>query len=303
MHYTKAHLAASAMAGFLLMPAVAQACPIQFEQTAQSVSLSASQVGPGMEARHNFVIRLRTSDNKTTENDGSQCGVSIRFSQLPTTIPSGQNKAVLTTNGAIVDVLPTEISAPSTASDIPVAGQLGVTQASQGVPFQLVMPTEWGIASGINSDSLLVQLVDTNGNVIDTLTLSINISVLPSVELRLVGATGSDRIARVELGVLDPGRITRSDPFGVQVWSTGAYSVTIVSANAGNLAHATSSDQISYDLSLDGSRVNTAGALPATFGQRTGPLGQLHSVEITIMPFVALAGDYSDRVTVTVNAL
>ena len=63
---------------------------------------------------------------------------------------------------------------------------------------------------------------------LDTLLLTVNINVPQAVALRVVGATGSEAIARIHLGTVSPTTTTRSDPFGVRIWSTAGYRVNLL---------------------------------------------------------------------------
>ncbi|RJY09201.1 hypothetical protein D6201_07385 [Aurantiacibacter aquimixticola] len=164
------------------------------------------------------------------------------------------------------------------------------------------MPLSWGIGSGLTSSSILVQLISPDGQVVDQLNLAIDINVLPSVALRIVGATGQGRVARVDLGAIENDRINRSQPLGVRVWSTSPYQVTYRSANRGALVQADLPDRIEYELRAAGAVVDLTGNRPSTVGQRTSSLGDLHSLEVVVPPFEAQAGKYGDRVTITVTA-
>ena len=280
-------------AGLAATPTLA--CAPRFVQPSQTVQLTAVEVGANTETRENFQIRIRN------ENTG-QCSASLRFSRLTTGVPGDAFGYRLESAGQTIDILPNEITAPSTNSDLFVAGIPGGGRNGRAVPFRLELPTEWGIASGSSSDTILVQMIDPVGDVVDTLALTIGINVLPAVELRIVGATGNDRIARIDLGALDARRSNRSDPFGIRVWSTSPYSVTYESENLGRLAHDTASDRIEYELLASGRAVDPSGTLPGSFGQKTTALGDFWPLEITVAPFTARAGGYSDRVTITVTA-
>jgi len=284
-----------ATATLAAMSAPALACEPRFVQAAQTISLTATEVGND--------IRIETSEQLRVRNEGSgQCNAFLRISRFATSSPDPSRTFDLTSGGQRIDILPSDVSAASSSSDLFVPGIPGGGVNGRAVPLRFSFPVPWGTASGVSSETLLVQLIDETGNVFDDLIMTVNLNVLPSVELRIVGATGEGRIARVDLGPLDPRAITRSDPFGVRVWSTSPYTVTFASTNAGALEHEIATDRIDYELRATGRLVDLSGSSPGAFGRMTGALGDFHSLEILVPPFVAQAGEYSDRVVVTVSA-
>lgn len=156
--------------------------------------------------------------------------------------------------------------------------------------------------SGNQVDDLIVLLLNESGAVIDTMNLTVSLTVAPSVEVRVVGVTGQSETASINLGVLDPSSVTTSDPFGVRIWSTSAYTVSFKSENDGRLMHTNRSDSIEYQLFMDGRQVNTLGGRAALVPNGTDALGDLHATAVRVEPFLAKAGNYSDRVEVTVTA-
>lgn len=286
---------AFAVAVLAATPSVASACEPEFVQSAQTISLPASDAGDNLRVETNEQLRIRNTAN-------GQCSAFLRFARLSTSNPNPARTFTITSGGQVLDILPSETSAASSSSDLFVPGIPGGSANGSVVPIRLSFPTPWGVASGTSSETLLVQLIDETGRVFDDLILTVNLTVLPTVELKLYGATGNNRIARVDLGTLDPRTINRSDPFGVRVWSTSPYSVTFASSNTGDLAHSVASDRIRYNLRAEGRTVDLTGAAPGAFGRQTDGLGYFHPLEITVPPFTAQAGEYSDRIMVTVTA-
>lgn len=278
----------------LFGPAAMAACAPELPQGAQTVNVNALEVGTGQVARENFQIRVRNVEN-------GACTATLRISRPTGSSMDAAFLFLLVSAGQAIDILPSEISAPTTRSDIYVPGIPGGTNG-RAVPFNITLPTEWGISSGTRTEELLVSLLDENNAVVDTMPLYINTYIPPAVELRIVGATGGNSIAEINLGTLAPEATTISDPFGVRVWSTSPYSVFFESENRGALVHETSASRISYKLNMNGSPVDITGSTPRSFSLATGALGELHPLSIVVEPFRAPAGDYSDRVTVTVTA-
>jgi len=283
----------AAALGALASPALA--CEPEFVRAAQTVSLTATEVGDGERVETSEQLRIRNRNN-------GQCSAFLRVSRLTTSSQDPARNFTITSGGQEIDILPSDVSAASSNSDLFVPGIPSGGGNGRAVPLRFSFPADWGIASGTTSETLLVQLIDEGGDVFDDLVLTVNLDVLPAVEMRIVGATGNDRIARIDLGALNPRGFTRSPPFGVRVWSTSPYTVTFASTNAGALVHDLSNDRIAYELRATGSEVDLSGASPGAFGRRTGTLGHFHPLEILVPPFVAQAGEYSDRVVVTVSA-
>lgn len=270
------------------------ACAPQFSQSAQTINLNALEIGVGHEARETFQIPVENGESDA-------CAATLRISRQATSSMDPAFRYSLVSGGRTVDILPSESSAPTSGSDLFVPSIPGGT-AQRAVLFNIILPTEWGINSGTRSEELLVTLLDESQNVLDTMLLYINTYIPPAAELRIVGATGGDSIAEISLGTLDADTINYSDPFAVRVWSTAPYSVFFESENRGALLHETSSSRIPYTLRMNGTRVDLTGSTPRTFGLATDALGDIHPLSIAVEPFVAQAGDYSDRVSVTVTA-
>ncbi len=287
-------LSLSALAlGAVSSPAVA--CAPEFLRAAQTISLTATEVGDS--------ARVEASEQLLIRNSGEgECNAFLRIARFSTSDPDPARNFSITSGGQVIDILPSEVSAASSASDLFVPAIASGGGDSRSVPLRFSFPATWGVASGTSTETLLVQLIDETGQVFDDLILTVNLNVLPSVELRIVGATGTNRIARIDLGALNPRAITRSDPFGVLVKSTSPYTVTFASSNGGALVHDVASDRIEYDLRAGGREVDLSGANPGAFGRLTTGLGELHALEITVPPFVAQAGEYTDRVVITVSA-
>ncbi|MEW4448953.1 hypothetical protein [Qipengyuania sp. JC766] len=270
--------------------ASASDCAPRFTQSSQTVTVSATDIGVGGEARENFQIRV--------QNEGKgECSATLRLARQGT---STAIRYVLTSGGQFVEVLPADLGVPTARSDVFVPG---VPSGANGraVPFRLTFATEWGLESGQQREEILVSLVDEQGVTIDTMSLYFDITVPSAVDLRIVGATGANAIAEVDLGDLEADRVNVSDPFAVRIWSTSPYSVSFQSEGNGALIHRDGASRIAYSLRMNGTKVDLTG-IPRSFGRATGPLGEAHPLLIEVQPFIAEAGDYGDRISVTVTA-
>lgn len=279
-------------------PVMAQSeCQPEFVQVAQTVSLNDIEVGAGNTSTETFEIRIR---NAADEN--ASCRATLRIARLSTAPSLGRIGYTLQAQGRILQVLQNE-SFPGTAeSDLDIP-QLPSTQTGIAVPVRVFVPSNWGLEEGAQVDDLLVFLLDQTGVVADELRLTLSLNVPPAVEIRTVGATGRDAIASIDLGTLDPNSVTTSNPFGVRVWSTSPYTISFRSENDGRLKHTSASNTIDYNLFMDGNEVNVMGLPAGSEPEGTDALGDFHPMQVRVYPFeMARAGDYSDRVEVTVTA-
>ncbi|MBC2778761.1 hypothetical protein [Parasphingopyxis marina] len=283
-------------AGALLAstPALANDCSPEFVNSTETVNVASIEIGVGSFARENFNIRVR--------NDGNgQCSATIRFTRLGGSAAPGSPSYTLRSGPTTLEILG-EGSTPTIDSDLLIPNAPGGTQG-RAVPFQLTLPSEWGMRSGLYSEQIELALLDPSGTEVDTMLLTINVRIPQAVAIRVVGATGTNDLTRINLGNLSSTAATRSDPFGVRVWSTSGYLVSFASENNGQLAHEGNLDQIDYELYFDGQNVNLAGGDSFLFADFTPSLGRVHPLRARVGPVTARAGHYEDRVTITVTAV
>ncbi|MXO63440.1 hypothetical protein [Qipengyuania oceanensis] len=271
-------------------------CEPKFLQSSQTVFVDDFDAGSNSFAIENFDIRVRNA-----AGPGGGCTAILRVAR---SLRSPNPEAVgyqLQLSGQQIQILPNESSPPSAGSDYRISNVPGGTNGAN-LPFRLGVPSGWGVKSGSRTDELVVQLVDAKGVITDTLNLTIVIDVPPAAEVRVVGATGTDAIAQVDLGVLDPKQTTISDLFGIRVWSNSPYSVRFLSQNCGELVQTQNRGRIPYEILLNQTPVSTTGGLATQVPRATTALGDFHPLRVRVAPFSAYAGDYSDRVEVTVTA-
>lgn len=274
--------------------AAQQTCAPEFVDTSTSVSVPNIIVTAGGVTEESFSFRVRNGGT------GGACPASLRIVRSSTSPASSNIAYSIRSGGQTLDILPSETSPPTPGSVL----NLSDTQTGPGdsIQMQLIVPSSWGLAAGSTTEDLIIQMYDQTGDLVDEMQLPVSISIQPAVELRVVGVTGQTAIASISLGELDPQNLNTSDPFGVRIWSTSPYTVSFVSENNGGLMHSSSTDRIEYDLYMNNREVSLAGAPAATVAQGTTALGDLHPLTVRVEPFRAKAGQYSDRVEVTVSA-
>ncbi|MEP0191733.1 MAG: hypothetical protein ABJP70_14035 [Erythrobacter sp.] len=204
--------------------------------------------------------------------------------------------------GRLLDILPNQSTPGSIGSDLFVPN-IPVVSSGRMVPFRLGFATEWGLERGNFAQEFVLTLHDQAGTELDSMILIVRIDVPPAVALRIVGASGDNPVRRINLGILDPQEINRSDPFGLRIWSTSPYQVEFSSENMGKLRKTTSLATIPYSLRMSGSEVDLEANDLRVFAQGTGSLGDFHPLRVVVDPFFAEAGNYSDRIQVSVSAI
>ncbi len=271
-------------------------CKPEFVQSSQIVNISNIAVSAGSSSSETFQIRVRNDGPP-----GTQCSAVLRVARLSTSPSSTTIAYNLRSRGRTLEISSSENLPGTAASDLAIP-QLPSGTNGLSVPFQLTIPSGWGLSSGSQVEDLIVSLLDERGSVVDTQLLTISLNVPPAVEVRVVGVTGQNAIASVNLGILDPQATNASGPFGVRIWSTSPYTVSFRSENDGKLVHSSVNASIDYQLLMDRQPVSVAGAVATYVARGTDSLGKLHRMGVRVEPFRARAGNYSDRVEVTVTA-
>ena len=178
-----------------------------------------------------------------------------------------------------------------------------IISSGRTVPFRLGFATEWGLERGSIAQEFVLTLHDQAGTELDSMILIVRIDVPSAVALRIVGASGNNPVRRINLGILDPQEINRSDPFGLRIWSPAPYQVEFSSENMGKLRKTTSLATIPYSLRMSGAEIDLEANDQRVFPRGTGSLGDFHPLRVVVDPFFAEAGNYNDRIQVSVSAI
>ncbi len=283
----------------LAMPTAASAqssCEPEFVGAGQSVVFQDIIIGRDDFTVENFQVRIRNGSG-----DNGPCATTVRIARLASSPTLNPTPFTLQSRGQALQILPRENAPGSSGSDLSIP-QVPSGRNGFSLPFQLGVPSGWGARSGSQTEDLLILLVDDLGRTVDTLPLTIQIVIPPAAEVRVVGPTGTNSIARIDLGRLDPTKTNLSERFGIRVWSTSAYTVQFQSQNQGELVHSENRGRIPYELLMDQRPVSAVGGIAKQVPNGTDALGEVHPLIIRVRPFSERAGDYSDRVQVTVTA-
>lgn len=285
---------AAAASLFLAAPAYADECRPEFVDTSATVSVSSLEIGSGQFSRQNFSIPVRNAGT-------GDCGATMQLVRLDGISTVDMPPYSLRSGPTTLNIAPQDATlSPDNQLIVPFAPN---TPQGYAVPFEIFVPSEWGLRAGNFSEQLELTLLDRNGAKVDSLLLTVNIDVPQAVALRLVGATGNDEIARIHIGTVSATNGARSDPFGVRVWSTSGYRVQLSSDNRGELVHVQNLDRLPYQLFFDNQQVNLAGGDEFLFPNSTPSTGTVHLMRAEAAPATVRAGDYADRIVVSVTAV
>ncbi len=186
-------------------------------------------------------------------------------------------------------------------------GGITVTVPANGrvvVPYDVRLSVGWGIEARTYDQELIYRLHSTDSQ--DELAIQrtrLSLTIPTAARIRFSGASATDGAPILDMGALSATGRTVSPPFAIRVLSTAPYRVELSSENFGKLRRVDGPDLIPYRLSVSNQIVDlTAGGAFIRVPGHTGPTGNVHPVAIEIGPDPARhAGNYSDRVTVTVS--
>lgn len=286
------------------LAATAQDCEPVIIDTDTALIIQAGAIEPGGQATRELSVSIR--NEASGANNGTPCSATLRLARTgPVPSPDFPPYSVFGPGNQQVEILPDPGSGGTVQSDVNISA---VTTDPTGrlISLRFTVPTEWGVRAGTYTDQLELLLLDETGAIADRSALTNSIVIPPAVSVRLVGAVlgdGTSGPAQIDLGNLSRSSETRSNPFGARVFSTAPYSIEFSSNNLGYLRHEAGEETIAYRLYYDGGLVNLGGNTEIGYPDHTGRDGSTRSMSIVVPPVVALAGNYSDRITITVTTL
>lgn len=277
------------------VPAVAQdRCAPSFDRKEMAIELTAPSPTASIAAAENFTVDIGNV-NETACQVRLQVvaldGLNYHFPPYML-LRQGQKVFVQANEAASTASFPTTINVPGGGS-------------TMSVPFQIALPPNWNVDAGNYSQRLQLSLVDSSsGELFDQMILKLNFTVPSAATLAVVGATsGAGGMKVIALGQLSQTHETRSPDFDLLVWSNAAYRVTFASDNRGQLVHSNGVDHVTYRMTINGTAIDLSGPSSFPFNRRTSSTGDFHRLAVIVPPVgQAPAGDYRDRITVTVTA-
>lgn len=280
-----------------LLPATAYAaCEANFVDGTNVVNLRPSASFDNQQLIERFIVRVRNSgDEVCTIRLGVGRTLAATSSLFPTYSLTGPN-GLETVSGTTVT---SDIAGIGNEYIVPANGEVSI-------PYEVRMAIGWGAEAGLYTDELVFTLLDAqSGNAFANKRLQLDLDIPQTARIRFAGASGADGPAQIEMGPISTTAPTRSPPFALRVLSTSAYRIELVSQNSGALRRAGARDIIPYQMTLGRQVMNLGGVGDSVrVARHTSSVGDVHPVTIVITPSPEYhAGDYSDRVTVTVTTI
>lgn len=186
-------------------------------------------------------------------------------------------------------------------------------KSRQDVAAYAIMMAGQTPSSGSYSDQLTFNLYEMSngqpGRLLDSHTVSVQATVSGTIQSTLIvaGSRGDlgGRTATLDFGELETGK---SLTFGLEVTGNTPYQVSLESQNRGHFAGQDAGildARVGYTLTMDGRGVGLSGPfdLPVSSPTDSGRRSNEHSFEVRVGDTErALAGRYSDAITITVSA-
>lgn len=271
-------------------------CLFRFAEDTVEMQLNAAELGAGSTVLGSENITI--AGLQGTE-DAGVCQMALRVSKL-TNLSDFPDYNLRASNRPISPSVSELIGSQASQINltIPLSG------ASTTVNFQAVVPTEWGLTAGEHLENLQLSLLNQAGVVVDRMKLDLVVDIPKVVDVMFVGSTGTGRTTSVELGQIEQMSETRSEPFGVRIWSSSGYGFTFSSENSGSLRHEQDLDAIPYQLAVNGVSYtldNVSSRFTSNVSTAAG--GDLYRLSIMVPARRNVAGNYHDRLTVSVNAI
>src|SRR3546814_11279311 len=100
--------------------------------------------------------------------DAAPCGATTRIARVGASSNHDSPPYRLSAPGnGQIEILPDPASGGSADSDVVIANAPSGAQG-RNVPFQIRVPTEWGLQAGTFTAELQLALIDQGGNIVDT---------------------------------------------------------------------------------------------------------------------------------------
>jgi hypothetical protein len=186
---------------------------------------------------------------------------------------------------------------------VEMRGSLSRGQRQRQAGFQISLPPGQRVPAGQYVGRVIVSLFDSRDGRQDLITRQ-SVDVVTQVAPSVVASFGSNAGGGVHSTALDFGPLMKGQEKSLDfsVAANTPYSIDLVSQNGGKLRHEFSDNGIGYDVRVDGRLVEPAP------GEETpllkGSSSAQHSLDVLIRTDTsyALAGKYTDRLTLVIAA-
>lgn len=271
-------------------------CNLIFSERSVTIALVAADIGTGQKVAGSETVII-SADRE--EGDTSACVATVRVSKI-SGFPDFPVYSLTAANRQIVASANENIGGPVNQANLAIPA----SSNRLVVNLQAVAATEWGLEAGRQIERLQLSLIARDGTILDRIPLNLELDIPKTVDVMFVGATGGGQATSIDLGFLSTVETVSSLPFGVRIWSSSGYQFAFSSENRGKLVHHQGSDAIPYDFFVNN--------VPYPFDRAAPPLGSAgasqprgdsYSLSIRVPPRRSLAGEYQDRLTVSVSAI
>ncbi|WP_143435423.1 hypothetical protein [Henriciella aquimarina] len=235
------------------------------------------------------------------EHSGESCSYTVRVEP-----DGGPGTASLFSGPNALAFNISETGRPDGPGDnvVEVTGMIPRGHPQKQARFQVVIPPRQTAPAGQYVGRIAVSLYKDNGGAREFVAQQ-SVEVAVDVPPKVAASFGTDPHAGVKSMALDFGTLLQGQEksLDLSVDANTLYSVDLVSENAGELRHEFTSAGIPYEVRMDGQLVQADG-VPGDARILEGVSGGQHSMAfmVTGNTFTALAGKYSDRLTLVITA-
>ena len=269
-------------------------CDFAFSERGITIPLLASDLGSGQSVAGSEEIEITATNARP-----SACVTTLRLSRITAT-QAFPNYVVTASNQPITPSANETIGGQG--NEIRIA--LPASSLRNQVSLKAVASTDWGLVAGSSTEQLQLSLVGPGGDILDRIPLNLELEIPKTVDVMFVGDLGGGQTSNIDLGELSSEETVTSSPFGVRIWSSSGYRFGFTSQNAGKLVHRQGMDRIPYDLMVDGIPYSLeSGAAELRREQASAPSGDNYGLTIRVPARRSVAGEYQDRLTVSVTAI
>ncbi|MBR9808399.1 MAG: hypothetical protein GYB49_14375 [Alphaproteobacteria bacterium] len=235
------------------------------------------------------------------EHEGDACPYTLRIQP-----ETGRGTAYMYNgqNTLEFEVSPPGRSGGSGSNMVEIAGNVARGQFQRTVSFDLQIPPGQKTVAGRYVGRLEVSLYpDTSaaGELADRQYMEVVVDVLPRIDASFgTNAIGGQKTTSLNFGKLQKGQKSSIE---FSVTANIGYSIKVTSDNSGTLRHEHTTSGIDYSVYLDGTRISVD-ASSASETLLSSATNSQHSMDflITSNTSKALAGNYTDRLTLVVSA-
>tara|TARA_R100001244_G_scaffold28828_2_gene28175 strand:- start:832 stop:1779 length:948 start_codon:yes stop_codon:yes gene_type:complete len=236
----------------------------------------------------------------TVEHSGEACAYIVRIEP-----DAGPGKATLHSGSDTLDVRIDQAGREISSGDnvVEVHGSMPRGQPQRQIKFQVTLPPGQRVRAGQYTGRLAVSLFESRDGGQELVTQQ-TVDVVTQVAPSVVASFGSDAQGGIKSMDMDFGTLMKGQEKSLDfsVAANTPYSIDLLSENAGELRHEFTPYGIAYDLRIDGQLVQPAAGTETTILQ--GHTSSQHRLDFMIRTetALALAGKYSDRLTLIIAA-